>query len=372
MTTLLYIVLFILLILYYSTSFSRYKELNHKSQAMKLSNFFIWCAGSDTALLSHCPQNERNKHIGFGTLVLVPAILAFVSMSFALSTINGIEDKTVLHFIGGIVWGLIIFSFDRFIVSTHRRKMDNKSEFNSPAFFLRLLFALILGIVISHPLVMLYFDGSVKDQIKENVVAEKAQIQEKYDVRIAQLTNRNLYLDSLSQVKESARNAQEQVVAKEIDGEVIKNAKGEIVTTGLYGKGPSAENKIKHLGNLQAELAQLRVTHQTEKNKNQAEIEKLKHQQDSTIQAYAVSYDYLKRELALEQLKEKNSIVSTTQYFLILLFILVDILPFIFKTFSPFGMYDRILFDDSVLLKDLDDAERKVYLQKLYGEISRV
>ncbi|MBL4706895.1 MAG: DUF4407 domain-containing protein [Flavobacteriales bacterium] len=196
---------------------------------MKISNFFIWCAGSDTDLLSHCSQKERNKHIGFGSLVLIPAVLAFVSMSYALSTIQGLGNSPFIYYLGGLVWALIIFSFDRFIVSTHRRKKDNKSELKSPAFFLRLGFALILGIVISHPLVMLYFDGSIQDQIAENVVKQREVIQKKYDLRINKSEHQISYLDSLEQQKEQERNAQELVVTKEIDERCLKTLKEKLL-----------------------------------------------------------------------------------------------------------------------------------------------
>ena len=337
---------------------------------MKVNRFFLWCAGSNTALLAKCSQSEKIKHIGFGTLVLVPAILAFVSMSFALSTIDTLADKPLLYYLGGLIWSLIIFSFDRFIVSTHRRKMHNREEFQSPSFFLRFTFALILGIVISHPLVILYFDGSVKDQIQKNIVQQKEIIHTKYDAQIAKLENQTLYLDSLTLAKEKARNEQELLVAKEIDGEVIKNAKGEIVTTGLYGKGPSAQNKIKHLEQLQKELEVLKNTHAPQKVDIHSEIKLLKAEQQEAINSYTVSYDYLKREVALEQLKEENPIVGLTQFLLILLFVLVDILPFIFKTFAPFGMYDRILYDEEILLKEIDNNSKKAQLQEQYQKVS--
>lgn len=339
---------------------------------MKISNFFIWCAGSDTELLAHCSQKERNKHIGYGTLVLVPAILAFISMSFALSTVALIAEQPLLYYLGGIIWSLIIFSFDRFIVSTHVRRMDNKTELQNPAFYLRLGFALILGIVISHPLVMLYFDGSIQDQISQNIVIEREVIQQKFDNRIIILENKIIQIDSLTNQKLEARDVQAAIVAKEIDGEVIKNAQGEIVTTGLYGKGPSAENKIKQLNILETELVELKNQNIGEKKVLQHEMAQLKQQQDSSMAAYSVSADYLNREIALEQLKSKHTIVRVTQYFLILLFILVDILPFIFKTFSPFGMYDRILLDDAELVKQLDNSSRKIYLEKVYQQINKV
>ncbi|MFT7084456.1 MAG: hypothetical protein ACJAV5_000161 [Vicingaceae bacterium] len=337
---------------------------------MKIGDFFIWCAGSDTDLLSHCSQIERNKHIGYGTLVLIPAILAFVSMSYALSTVEGITNQPLLYYSGGFIWSLIIFSFDRFIVSTHVRKMDDRSELKSPAFFLRLGFALILGIVISHPLVMLYFNGSVQDRITQNTELHKKQIEQEYDSKIITIEAKLLQLDEVENKKIEQRNTQAEMVAKEIDGEVIKNSNGEIATTGLYGKGPSAENKISQLATLEKELNKLRIEQDTQKKTYNSELIQLKNQQDSAIAAYSISSDYLKREMALEQLKEKHSIVRVTQYFLIALFILVDILPFIFKTFSPFGMYDRILLDDSLLVKDLDHKSRKVYLEKVYKQLS--
>ena len=337
---------------------------------MKISNFFIWCAGSDTELLSHCSQKERNKHIGFGTLVLVPAILAFVSMSFALSTVELIAEKSFLYYLGGIVWALIIFSFDRFIVSTHVRKTDNKSELKTPAFFLRLGFALILGIVISHPLVMLYFDGSIQDQIAENKVLHQKQIEVEFDNKIQEIEKKALRLDSLESLRTDERNTQAELVAKEIDGEVLKNAKGEITTTGIYGKGPSAENKIKQLAVLEKELKAFQQDKKSQLKQLNQERQKIVQSKDSTIAAYTVSADYIRRELALEQLKEKHSIVKITQFFLIALFILVDILPFIFKTFSPFGMYDKIVLDDSVLVQELDNSKRKEYLEQAYSQIN--
>ncbi|WP_417590193.1 DUF4407 domain-containing protein [Owenweeksia hongkongensis] len=335
-----------------------------------IGDFFIWCAGSDTSILKRCPRSERIKHMGFGTLVLIPAILAFVSMTYALSTVGQLQEHFWLALLGGIVWALIIFSFDRYIVSTHRRKLENKDEFKSPAFYLRFFFALILGIVISHPIVLLYFDGSINDTIEQNKVEHQKTIQAEYDARIQKIENQITLLDSNYSAKEKVRDLQAGLVAREIDGEVLKNAKGEIVTTGIYGKGPSAENKIQHLKQLDAELALLRANDSVIKSSLYAEITELKDEADSNISAYKVSFDYLRRELALEQMKEEHAIVGMTQAFLMLLFILVDILPVTFKTFSPFGMYDKILMDDSKIVKELKSDDRATLLQKAYQKLN--
>ena len=335
-----------------------------------IGDFFIWCAGSDTSILKRCPRSERIKHMGFGTLVLIPAILALVSMTYALSTVGQLQEHLWLAWLGGIVWALIIFSFDRYIVSTHRRKLSNRDEFKSPAFYLRFFFAFILGIVISHPIVLLYFNGSITDTIKQNKVEHQKQIHAEYDVRIQSVENQIAAIDSNNAAKEKARDAQADLVAREIDGEVLKNAKGEIVTTGIYGKGPSAENKIRHLDKLEKELQALNVNDSIRKNELYAEVSQLKDDADSTISAYNVSFDYLRRELALEQLKDEHSIVVITQWLLMLLFVLVDILPVTFKTFSPFGMYDKILLEDSKIVRELDSRERAEVLQKAYHKLN--
>lgn len=335
-----------------------------------IGDFFIWCAGSDTSILKRCPRSERIKHMGFGTLVLIPAILAFVSMTYALSTVGQLQEHFWLALVGGIVWALIIFSFDRYIVSTHRRKLENKDEFKSPAFYLRFFFALILGIVISHPIVLLYFDGSITDTIKQNKVEHQKTIQAEYDGRIQKIENQIAVVDSNYLAKEKTRNMQADLVAREIDGEVRKNASGETVTTGIYGKGPSAENKIMHLQKLDSELMSLRTSDSIVKTQLYAEMAQLKGEADSNIAAYNVSFDYLRRELALEQMKEEHTIVGLTQVFLMLLFILVDILPVTFKTFSPFGMYDKVLLEDSKIVRDLNSDDRATLLQTAYHKLN--
>lgn len=335
-----------------------------------IGDFFIWCAGSDTSILQRCPRSERIKHMGFGTLVLIPAILALVSMTYALSTVDQLQEHFWIAVIGGIVWALIIFSFDRYIVSTHRRKLENTDELKSPAFYLRFFFALILGVVISHPIVLLYFDGSITDTIKQNKVEHQKTIQTEFDTRIQRIENHIASIDSNYSAKENSRDVQADLVAREIDGEVLKNAKGKIVTTGIYGKGPSAENKIKHLQQLENELRILRTNDSLTKSELTTEIASLKDDADSTINAYNVSFDYLRRELALEQMKKEHAIVTATQLFLMLLFILVDILPVTFKTFSPFGMYDKILLEDSKIVRNLNSDKRGEVLQAAYHKLN--
>lgn len=333
--------------------------------------FFLWCAGSDSEILNNCTKAERIKHAGIGSLVLIPAILAFVSMSFALSTLKVLENMPALYLLGGLIWGLIIFAFDRFIVSTHRRKKTNQEELKNPAFYLRFVFSLILGIVISHPLVLFYFTGSIDEQIQRNIESKKTEIEQVYAQKIISLEKKLVANDSLYLEKLKERNEQAKIVAMEIDGEVL-NKKNSKLTTGIPGKGPSADYKIQHLEKLQSELDLIKEENKISKNQLEKRKDSLIEASTEAIAAASWAKDYLGREIALSQLKEENSIVIITEKLLLLLFILVDLLPFIFKTFAPFGLYDKILDDDAELVKKLNPDSRRIYLQKQYEKLSQV
>lgn len=323
-----------------------------------MGNFFTWCAGSDRNVLAKCTDAEKIKHTGFGTLVLIPAVLGLISMSYALSTIDKINNMPLAYCTGGLIWGLIIFAFDRFIVSTHRRKKTNKEEVKNIAFFLRLFFAIVLGIVISHPFVMLYFDGSITEKIVSDRNASISNADSAF-----QKTSDTLYTKLNDLISRKA--CLEKLLTAEQSGHKVALDCG--YTSGLPGNFIRTK-KIEGL------IDTLSITISTERNRVEvrlAGIKKIKDDQQDYILKHT-SFDYLKRELALEKIKKENSIVSLTQWFLILMFILVDILPVTFKTFAPYGMYDKIVSEDGDMLDDIDISNRTKVLQNAYNEISSI
>lgn len=337
-----------------------------------ISNFFIWCAGSDKSILSKCSDSERIKHIGFGTLVLIPAILATISMSFVLSTLANVERYPIIFYMGGILWGSIIFSFDRFIVSTHRRKPYNREELNNPAFYIRLFFALILGFIISHPITLFYFDGSIQEKIRDNVSKQRETISNTYDTKINKLQTQINDIKIITLEKERKRDEQAKLVAGEIDGAVLKNATGEKATTGIKGDGTSAKFKRNQYDILSSELILSKNNDSVEIINLNKELLRVQIQKDNALNVYTPALDYLKKVTTLEEIKLQYNVVSITQWMLIIFFIILDIAPVIFKTFSPFGMYDKILLDDTTLIKELDTTSRKQVLQDAYNKINSI
>ncbi len=127
----------------------------------KFREFLWFCAGADLQLLRHCPQSERIKEEGIGGVVLATAVLAFLSSSYAFYRVfnPGSDEGTptiavVSSVFFGLVWSMIIFNLDRFIVSSGGHG-DGTEKITLDEFLgaiPRLLMALIIGFTLSKPL----------------------------------------------------------------------------------------------------------------------------------------------------------------------------------------------------------------------------
>ncbi len=121
-----------------------------------LKQFFLLCSGADKNLLEGCSEGEQTKYVGIGATVFFTAIMAFIASSFALFTVF---DNPYIAMGLGLVWGLLIFNLDRFIVSTIRKRDTFRSELlqASP----RIVLAIIIAIVISKPLEIKIFEKEI-------------------------------------------------------------------------------------------------------------------------------------------------------------------------------------------------------------------
>ena len=130
----------------------------------KFTQFLWWCAGADKYFLMKSPKQDRVKYAGIGGIVLSTGILATFAGYVAFKTafgpkgmageINLSFNMQLIFAVAGIVWGLLIFNMDRFIVSS-TGKGDGTDKMTAKEFgqaIPRLLIALILGFTISKPL----------------------------------------------------------------------------------------------------------------------------------------------------------------------------------------------------------------------------
>jgi len=169
----------------------RKPKSNEDRELSRIQHFLCICAGVDKEVLKQCPT-EWNKYTGIGATILFTGILASLSGGFALYTVfrNGNLSQIDVGalfpaFMFGILWGLIIFNLDRFIVSTFRKyesdtwwvKTGKELLQASP----RIILAIIIAIVISKPIEIKIFESRLAEQIKKNEILSKKSNASEFD-----------------------------------------------------------------------------------------------------------------------------------------------------------------------------------------------
>lgn len=329
----------------------------------KLYRFLIACAGSDEDVLAKCPRSEHIKHAGFGALVLVPATLGLFSMTYAISTFVA---SPYLYILAGLVWACIVFIFDRFIISSFRKKGNVLSDVTSLTFLSRLVFSAFVGIAVAHPLILLYFHESIEVNMNEVAHAKVDSIENVY-----QLQKKNLQLENdtvgrnLIALSDTI-HLQEGILHDEIKGVVRADDR----TTGKSGEGPTFKYDTAYLNRLYYDLGQAKKSNEAKRIDNDIAIVKLDSARVSKINRLTFSHDYLEREKALSKLTADNSIIRITTWFLVIFFILVDILPVTWKGLTSKGPYDEYLNEKELLIKN--DVQENVIDSETHLEIHKL
>jgi len=154
-----------------------------------LKRAFFWLSGAGTETLEQCPNWEQRKYVAFGATVLVPCAFAFIACAYALSTL--IDDPLTIYPVA-TVWALIILTIDRALLAGYRPYLPWSRKLAQ--FSLRLVVAILMGLTIAHPLVLLLFRDTISVEIENKRAADIDEVRlsylepkEKIGVQIKQL-----------------------------------------------------------------------------------------------------------------------------------------------------------------------------------------
>lgn len=317
-----------------------------------LQQFFMLCSGADTDILKTCSKGEQNKYAGIGATVFFTAVMAFIASAYALFTVF---DNIYSSIFFGLIWGLLIFNLDRFIVSTIKKSDSFKSELLQAT--PRIILAVIIAIVISKPLEMKIFEKEINQVLLEEknsmTLANKEQIATQYAPKTEQLKADILGLKNEIATKEVETNALYDTYISEAEG---------TAGTKLLGKGPVyKEKRDKHDAAL-AELQSLKQTNTERISTLESQIAALDLEyvdQVTNTQPIIDGFDGLMARInALDKLPWLPS------FFIFLLFLAIETSPIIAKLLSPKGAYDY-------KLEDQESAVRTWATQKV-GQLEKV
>ena len=315
-----------------------------------LQQFFIICSGSDTDLLKDCSKGEQNKYAGIGATVFFTALMAFIAASYALYTVF---DNLFAAVGFGLVWGLLIFNLDRYIVSTIKKTGNVVDELiqASP----RIALAIIIAVVISKPLELKIFEKEINQVLLEQkndfTLANKDQIAQQYTPTIESLNTNIVALQNEIKQKETEVNNYYNTYIAEAEGRE---------GTLLLGKGPVyKEKREKHDASL-VELQTLRETNNAKIVAAETQIAQLNTDYDAqvtTSQPIIDNFDGL-----MARINALGALPWLPSFFIFLLFLAIETSPIIAKLLSPKGEYDIKFLESEDELKTW--AEQKKHQQQ--------
>ena len=333
-----------------------------------LKQFFILCSGADTDILNDCSIGEQNKYAGIGATVFFTAVMATIAASYALYTVF---DNLYSSLFFGLIWGLLIFNLDRYIVSTIKKRDNVIDEILQAT--PRIILAVIIAVVISKPLELKIFEKEINqvllEQKNELTLANQNQIAEQFNPKIAELESQILGLQSQIDTKETEVNALYDTYITEAEG---------TAGTKLLGKGPVyKEKREKHDAGL-VDLQQLKTDNKAKITAIETQILALQGDYTANIEESQPIIDNFDGLMA--RVTALGKLPWLPSFFIFLLFLAIETSPIIAKLLSPKGEFDFRLQDQETTIKTWTMqkvAERKLLLKtdneinnKVYTEIA--
>lgn len=175
---------------------------------------FLWkAAGGDRYILERATYSDQIKYMCLGGIVFATGAMAGLAGGYAFYTIfspkgSALEDNihyptVALSFVFGIIWGLMIFNIDRFIVtSTGKGDGTEKITWNElKSAIPRIIMGAIIAITISKPIEIRMFQTEINIKLKEKQIEQQTAYIEK--------TKKNFQIELDRNSKDLAKYEQE-------------------------------------------------------------------------------------------------------------------------------------------------------------------
>lgn len=300
----------------------------------RLGSFFIFCSGAVNTILKRCPS-DYNKFQGIGATIFFTGILSAISAGYALYTV--FESFTVS--IGfALIWGMMIFNLDRFIVSGMRKKSNVIKELGVAV--PRIILAIFIGIVVATPLELKLFESEINAEIglmqQESYKQQDDLLKKRYESDIAiiqkEINTLRGQLDKASQERTTKTN--EALAEADGTGGSRIRAMGNI-----YKAKSKAAEKADQDYQLMLTTVQPKLDEQYQKL-NDIEIQK---NTDMRNLSRASLTGFASRLKAMNRLSDREDAIWAASIFITLLFLIIECAPILVKLISEKTPYDQRL-----------------------------
>lgn len=326
--------------------------------------FLWWCAGAHAPTLEQFPT-EHTKYNTLGGVLLATFALAALSSGYAFFTIFGNLGWAVGF---ALLWGLIIFNFDRFMVATIRKYGISGGRQWRMA-LPRIILAIMIGITIARPLELKLFEKEINLKVTENLQEKIRKYNSQQDTihqaRVAAVKSDRNQLAGRRKAMEDTLLKLQQSYVQEADG-----------TGGSGKRGVESITLLKQAA-FQQTSAQYRQEFQV-LDSSLASLEgflsaatmDLKKDKDQFAKAAFENVGFLERNKALHELSSEEESVFLATLLISLLIIIIETAPVIAKLLLPVGPYDIALAKQELV--PMTGIERSLIAEQEKARMSAV
>jgi len=342
-------------------------------KASKLMRMFWRAAGADQYLLERSTYSDQIKYFCLGGIVIATGVMAALAGGYAIYTIfeprsEGLMNEST-HFptliiasIFGLVWGLIIYNIDRFIVTSTGKgdgtEAITKQELKGA--IPRILMGIIIALTISKPIEIRMFQKEIEAKLtteKEHYIEVNRKLkQNKYD---------NNYLIDLEKERK-------EIISRESDIRSDIEAKKAEMSIEEKKCPPGSDNLCRgpewyrlnsERASLEAQLPVVKNSKVTDLKDVDSRINKVKLDRDKELEVVNIKAENMGGLAA--KIRIAHQVAGTwTSLFITLLFMVIELTPIFFKMMLIKGPYDYM--DENV--KELARAESGIEILYNYYE----
>ncbi|MBK8055074.1 MAG: DUF4407 domain-containing protein [Saprospiraceae bacterium] len=298
----------------------------------RLSSFFIFCSGAVDSILKRCPS-DYNKYHGIGATIFFTGVFSAISAGYALYTVF---QSYVSATIFAILWGMMIFNLDRYIVSGMRKKNNILKEIGMA--LPRVVLAVFIGIVIATPLELKLFESEINAEIgmmqQETYKMQDDLLNKRYEADVKTVN------DEIKLLRDKLNNADQERITrtKEALAEADGTGGSKIRAMGNIYKAKSlaAEKSEQDYQMVYAEIKPMLDVQLTKLD----EIDQKKKDETATLSRASLT-GFASRLKALHRLSDREEAIRIAGLFITILFLIIECSPILVKLISEKSPYDQ-------------------------------
>ncbi|HRV86808.1 MAG TPA: DUF4407 domain-containing protein [Saprospiraceae bacterium] len=302
----------------------------------RIQRFFLFCSGVHPSVLKRCPT-DYNKYTGIGATIFFTGVLAFIAAGYAIYTVF---QSWLPALVFGLVWGLMIFNLDRYIVSSMKRRGNGFKDFLVA--LPRIAFAVLIALVISKPLELKIFDREIQAELvsmrQEVRKDQEDKVKARYTGDSEKLQTEITNLKSEEEAKRAHRDELAMAAQQEADG-----------TGGSKQRnlGPIYQVKRADADRAEQEYQDVLARNEPMIRDKEAQLQSLQ----TALQADVSGLEdtpfngFAARLEALSRLASRSEAIWIASLFIMLLFIAIETAPIFVKLISSRSPYDLVLHE---------------------------